>query len=237
MDLKGAYKMNTFSRLDVLNTIINEGLVPIFYHSDVNIAKKVIDACLKGGSRIFEFVHRGKFSTEVFKELSSHCQKVAPDSILGVGTIFEEHTASIFVSYGANFIVSPFLNENIAKFCNRRKIPYIPGCATVTEISKAEELGVEFIKLYPGSYIGGPGYVKMILGPMPWTRIIPTGGIDPGEESITEWFNSGVAAVGIGSKLLRKDLIAKNDYEQISKNISQLLSLIKELKKKNRDTK
>ena len=229
--------MNTFSRVEVINTMVNEGLIPIFYNSDLSIVKKVADACIKGGSRIFEFTNRGKFSTEIFKELSSYCQKVAPDFILGVGTIFEEHTASIFVSYGANFIVSPFLNENIAKFCNRRKIPYIPGCATVTEISKAEELGVEFIKLYPGSYIGGSGYVKMILGPMPWTRIIPTGGIDPGEESITEWFNAGVAAVGIGSKLLRKDLITKNDYEQISRNISQLLSLIKKLKNKNRDTK
>ena len=222
--------MNTFSRLEVLNTITNKGLVPIFYHSDITVAKKVVDACAKAGLNLLEFTNRGKFAIEVFKELSMYCQKVAPDFILGAGTVFEENTAAMFVSYGANFIVSPFLNENIAKFCNRRKIPYVPGCATVTEISWAEELGAEIIKLYPGSFIGGPDFVKMILGPMPWTRIMPTGGVDPSEENITAWFNSGVEAVGIGSKLLRKDLIEKEDFKQISENIAKLLSLINKLK-------
>jgi 2-dehydro-3-deoxyphosphogluconate aldolase / (4S)-4-hydroxy-2-oxoglutarate aldolase len=225
--------MNSFSRLEVINTIEDQGLVPIFYHSDVDLSKKVLESCAKGNSRILEFTYWGKDAFDTFKELSLYCKKVAPDLILGVGSVFEEHTAAIFVSLGANFIVSPFLNENIAKFCNRRKVLYIPGCATVTEISKAEESGAEFVKLYPGSFLGGPNFVKTILGPMPWTRIVVTGGIDPEEGKITEWFNAGVGAVGIGSKLIKKDLYMNGDYPKISENISSLLALIHSLKTNN----
>lgn len=222
--------MNSFSRMEVINTIADQGLVPIFYHSDVEISKKVLESCANGNSRILEFTYWGQDAFDTFRELSLHCKKVAPDLILGVGSVFEEHTAAIFVSLGANFIVSPFLNENIAKFCNRRKVLYIPGCATVTEISQAEEYGAEFVKLYPGSFLGGPDFVKMILGPMPWTRIVVTGGIDPEEEKITAWFNAGVEAVGIGSKLIKKDLYMKGDYPKISEDISLTLELIKTLK-------
>ena len=224
--------MNTFSRLEVINTIIDQGLIPIFYHSDVNISKKVLESCANGNSRLLEFTYWGRDAFDTFKELVLHCKKAAPDLILGVGSVFEEHTAAIFISLGANFIVSPFLNKKISKFCNRRKVLYIPGCATVSEISKAEEYGAELVKLYPGSFLGGPDFVKMILGPMPWTRIVVTGGIDPKEEKIIEWFNAGVEAVGIGSKIIRKDLYMNGDYTQISKNISELLNLIKTLKTK-----
>lgn len=224
--------MNTFSRLEVINTIVDQGLVPIFYHSDVDISKKVMESCANGNSKILEFTYWGRDAFDTFKELALYCKKAAPDLILGVGSVFEEHTAAIFVSLGANFIVSPFLNKEIAKFCNRRKVLYIPGCATVTEISKAEEYGAELVKLYPGSFLGGPDFVKMIHGPMPWTRIVVTGGIDPKEEKITDWFNAGVEAVGIGSKLIRKELYMKGDYPKISENISDLLKLINKLKTK-----
>lgn len=222
--------MNAFSRLEVINTIVEQGLVPIFYHSDVNISKKVLESCAHGNSRLMEFTYWGRDAFDTFKELSLHCRKAAPELILGVGTVFEPHTAAQFISLGANFIVSPFLNKDIAKLCNRRKVLYIPGCATVSEISQAEEYGAELVKLYPGAFLGGPDFVKMILGPMPWTRIVVTGGIDPQAEKISAWFKAGVEAVGIGSKLIRKDLFMKDDYPKISENISELLGLIKTLK-------
>ncbi len=224
--------MNTFSRLEVINTIVDQGLIPIFYHSDIDISKKILKSIANGNSRMMEFTYWGKDAFDSFKELCLYSKEAAPDLILGAGSVFEEHTAAMFISLGANFIVSPFLNENIAKLCNRRKVLYIPGCATVTEISKAEEGGAEFIKLYPGSFLGGPKFVKTILGPMPWTRIVVTGGIDPEPEKISEWFNAGVEGVGIGSKLLRKDLYMKEDYPKISENVSSLLDLIKSVKTK-----
>jgi 2-dehydro-3-deoxyphosphogluconate aldolase / (4S)-4-hydroxy-2-oxoglutarate aldolase len=222
--------MNAFSRLEVINTIVDQGLVPIFYHSDVNISKKVLESCANGNSKILEFTYWGQDAFETFKELSLHSRKNVPEIILGAGSVFEEHTAAMFISLGANFIVSPFLNKDIAKLCNRRKVLYIPGCATVSEISQAEEYGAELVKLYPGAFLGGPAFVKMILGPMPWTRIVVTGGIDPEKGKISEWFNAGVEAVGIGSKLIKKDLFTKGNYPKISEDIAELLMHIKTLK-------
>ena len=219
--------MARFTRLEVYNTIIDVGLVPVFYHADIEVAKKVVDACRDGGATVVEFTNRGDFAPEVFKQLSQHLSQTAPEVILGVGSVIDEPTAALYIAYGANFVVGPLLNEAVAKLCNRRKVAYMPGCGSVSEISYAEELGVEIVKIFPGDSVGGPNFVKAVLGPCPWTRIMPTGGVDTTEESIKAWFGAGVACVGIGSKLIRKDLVAAGNWAEIAAKVRQTLDWIK----------
>jgi len=222
--------MARFTRLEVYNTMLSTGLVPVFYNADVEVAKKVVEACSAGGARVVEFTNRGDFAPEVFKQLSQYFGKTSPEIILGVGSVIDEPTAALYIAYGANFVVGPLLNEAIARVCNRRKVAYIPGCGSVSEISYAEELGVEIVKIFPGDSTGGPGFVKAVLGPCPWTRIMPTGGVDVTEESIKEWFKAGVACVGIGSKLIRKDLVAAGNWAEITALVRQALDWIKEVR-------
>jgi 2-dehydro-3-deoxyphosphogluconate aldolase/(4S)-4-hydroxy-2-oxoglutarate aldolase len=213
--------------MQVLNAILDGGLVPVFYHADVEVAVKVAEACVAGGLRVVEFTNRGDMAPEVFKELSRYLAKEHPDVILGVGSVVDAPTAAMYIAYGANFVVGPLLNPEIARLCNRRKIAYSPGCGSATEIAQAEELGVEIVKVFPGTSVGGPGFVKSVLGPCPWTSIMPTGGVDASEASIREWFQAGVACVGIGSKLVRKEWVAAGDWEAISNNVRQVLGWIK----------
>jgi 2-dehydro-3-deoxyphosphogluconate aldolase/(4S)-4-hydroxy-2-oxoglutarate aldolase len=224
--------MARFSRLEVLNTMVDTGLVPVFYNADVEVAKNVVKACAAGGARIVEFTNRGDFAPEVFRQLSQHVAKEAPDIILGIGSVIDEPTAAMYIAYGANFVVGPILNEAVARLCNRRKIAYSPGCGSASEISYAEELGVEIVKVFPGSSVGGPNFVKSVLGPCPWTRIMPTGGVDATQESIQAWFSAGVACVGIGSKLIRKDLVAAGKWDEITDTVRQVLAWIKEAQAK-----
>jgi 2-dehydro-3-deoxyphosphogluconate aldolase/(4S)-4-hydroxy-2-oxoglutarate aldolase len=220
--------MASFSRLDVLNTTLELGLVPIFYHRDVQVAKNVVAACAAAGSRVVEFTNRGDFALHVFGEVSQHFSQVDPSVVLGVGSVIDAPTAAMYIANGANFVVGPLLNPEIARLCNRRKIAYVPGCGSVTEISRAEELGVEIVKVFPGGPVGGPAFVKAVLGPCPWTRIMPTGGVDATEESIKDWFRAGVACVGMGSKLIRKDLVAAGDWAAITAKVQQVLTWIQE---------
>jgi len=219
--------MARFTRLEVYNTMLSNGLVPVFYNADVEVAKKVVEACSAGGARVVEFTNRGDFAPEVFKQLSQYFGKTSPEIILGIGSVIDEPTAALYIAYGANFVVGPLLNETIARVCNRRKVAYIPGCGSVSEISYAEELGAEIVKIFPGDSTGGPGFVKAVLGPCPWTRIMPTGGVDATEESIKAWFEAGVACVGIGSKLIRKDLVAAGKWADITALVHQVLYWIK----------
>lgn len=219
--------MARFTRLEVYNTMLSNGLVPVFYNADVEMAKKVVEACSAGGARVVEFTNRGDFAPEVFKQLSQYFGKTSPEIILGIGSVIDEPTAALYIAYGANFVVGPLLNETIARVCNRRKVAYIPGCGSVSEISYAEELGAEIVKIFPGDSTGGPGFVKAVLGPCPWTRIMPTGGVDATEESIKAWFEAGVACVGIGSKLIRKDLVAAGKWADITALVHQVLYWIK----------
>jgi 2-dehydro-3-deoxyphosphogluconate aldolase/(4S)-4-hydroxy-2-oxoglutarate aldolase len=219
--------MARFSRLQVLNTIIDTGLVPVFYNADVEIARNVVKTCIAGGARVVEFTNRGDFAPEVFKQLSQYMSQEAPEVILGVGSVIDAPTAALYIAYGANFVVGPVLNQDIARLCNRRKVAYMPGCGSASEISCAEELGVEIVKIFPGSSVGGPGFVKAVLGPCPWTRIMPTGGVDATEESLKAWFGAGVACVGMGSKLIRKDWVAAGNWAEITATVRQVLDWIK----------
>jgi len=222
--------MASHTRLEVLNTVLELGLVPLFYHKDIEVAKKTVAACVTGGARVIEFTNRGDFAYQVFNELSQYVREAYPDLILGVGSVIDAPTAAMYIASGADFIVSPILNPETARLCNRRKIAYMPGCGSVSEISQAEELGVEIVKVFPGGAVGGPGFVKAVMGPCPWTRIMPTGGVDATRENIETWFKAGAACVGMGSKLIVKDLVAAGDFEAISQKVTQVLAWIKEVR-------
>jgi len=220
--------MARFTRLDVLNETIRLGLVPVFYHSDLSTAQKIVAACAEGGARVVEFTNRGDNAYRVFSDLVAHFAKADPSVILGVGSVLDPATAALYISSGANFVVGPVLNAEVARVCNRRKVAYSPGCGSASEISDAEELGVEIVKVFPGDSVGGPAFVKAVLGPMPWTRIMPTGGVEATKESIAAWFKAGAAAVGIGSHLIKKELIDAGDFAGISAKTAQLLGWIRE---------
>jgi 2-dehydro-3-deoxyphosphogluconate aldolase/(4S)-4-hydroxy-2-oxoglutarate aldolase len=223
--------MARFLRLDVLNEIVKTGLVPVFYHQDLETAKKIVAACARGGARAVEYTNRGDNAWRVFSDLVTHFAKADPQVILGVGSVVDAPTAALYIGCGANFVVGPVLNPEVAQICNRRQIPYSPGCGTASEISAAQELGVEIVKVFPGECVGGPAFVKSVLGPMPWTRIMPTGGVDPTKESIEAWFKAGIAAAGIGSKLITKELLAADDFDGIARNVEAAVSLIRAARK------
>ena len=222
----------TVDRLTVLTAMIDQGVIPVFYHPDVEVCTKVIQACANGGAKCIEFTNRGEFAAHVFFEVTRHFAKADPSVIMGVGSVVDAPTAGIFIANGAKFVVGPLTNPDVAKLCNRRKIPYSPGCGSATEIGYAEELGCEIVKVFPGGSVGGPEFVKAMLGPCPWTRIMPTGGVDATEESLTKWFNAGVACVGIGSNLITKELLAAKDYAGVEKKVSETIALIRKIRGK-----
>jgi 2-dehydro-3-deoxyphosphogluconate aldolase/(4S)-4-hydroxy-2-oxoglutarate aldolase len=223
--------MATYERFKVIQAIRQSGLVPVFSHPDIEVCIHVLNCCYQGGLRLFEFTNRSDFAHETFAELNRYAKKKYPDLIMGAGTIIDAPTAALFLQLGANFIVSPLLDEETARICNRRKILWIPGCGSVTEISKAEELGADIIKIFPGGAVGGPGFVKAIKGPMPWTSLMPTSGVDPAEESLKAWFEAGIVATGLGSQLFTKEIIVLEKQSELVRKISQVLEWIALYKK------
>jgi 2-dehydro-3-deoxyphosphogluconate aldolase/(4S)-4-hydroxy-2-oxoglutarate aldolase len=224
--------MARFMRLDVINTLLDIGLVPLFYNSDVETTVELASACSRGGAKVIEFTNRGELAYPVFTELVRHFAKVDPNIILGVGSILDAPTAALYIASGANFIVGPSFNPEIAKLCNRRKILYTPGCATETEISTAEEYGAEICKIFPGATVGGPAFIKAVMVPCPWHRLMPTGGVGATEDSIGAWIKAGAAAVGMGSKLITKQAIQDKDYDGIAEKVTECIEWIKEAREK-----
>jgi len=218
--------MARFTRLEVYDSMLKSGLVPLFYNPDIEVSKQVAKACADGGARVLEFTNRGDFAFDVFRELSQSLASEKSTLNLGVGSVVDAPTAAMYISAGANFIVGPIFNSEVARLCNRRKIAYLPGCGTLNEISAAEEYGVEIVKIFPGSAVGGPGFIKAVLGPCPWTRIMPTGGVDASEENIRNWIEAGACCVGMGSKLITKSAVAAGDYASITANVKQVLAWI-----------
>ncbi|WP_297798598.1 bifunctional 4-hydroxy-2-oxoglutarate aldolase/2-dehydro-3-deoxy-phosphogluconate aldolase [uncultured Eudoraea sp.] len=221
--------MAQYSRLEVASVMRETGMVPLFYHPDVELGKKVLKACYDGGARLMEFTARGDFAFEVFSDLNKYVLKELPGMIMGVGSVTDGAAASMFVQMGANFIVTPTLREDIALVCNRRKVLWSPGCGSLTEINRAEELGCEIVKLFPGSTYG-PDFVKAIRGPQPWTSIMPTGGVSTEESNLKAWFDAGVTCVGMGSKLISKSVLVNEDYTGLEKSVKETLALIKKLR-------
>tara|TARA_B100000949_G_scaffold57554_1_gene50715 strand:+ start:348 stop:1022 length:675 start_codon:yes stop_codon:yes gene_type:complete len=222
--------MARYSRLEVMGRIQETGMVPLFYHSDIEIGKKVLKACYDGGARLMEFTARGDFAFEVFSELNKYALEQLPGMIMGVGSITDAAAASLYIQMGANFVVTPSLREDIAVVCNRRKVLWSPGCGTLTEINRAEELGCELIKLFPGSTYG-PGFVKAIKGPQPWTSVMPTGGVSTEEANLRAWFEAGVSCVGMGSKLISKEVLERKDFEGLQKKVADTLQLIEKIRR------
>ena len=220
--------MARFSRLEVLNRIVETGLVPVFYHGDVEVASQVVAACVAGGVTVFEFTNRGDHAITVFQALERHAAQHVPSLILGAGSIVDEATAALFVAHGANFIVGPSFNPRVARFCNRRKIAYMPGCATATEIAAAEEAGVEIVKTFPCETVGGTEFVKALLGPCPWTRIMPTGIREVTKAGLAAWFKAGIVAAGIGRELFKKELVDQRDYAAITRRAAEIRQWIQE---------
>lgn len=223
--------MAKYSRIEVALQMKENGIVPLFFHSDIEISKKVLKACYDGGARLMEFTSRGDFAHEVFGALNKYALAELPGMMLGVGSITDAAAASLYMSLGANFIVTPVFREDIAIACNRRKVLWSPGCGTLTEIARAEELGCEIVKLFPGD-IYGPEFIKAIKGPCPWTNIMPTGGVLPTVESLTSWLNAGATCVGIGSQLISKEILDNQDYDGLKTKVSQVLDIIKNIKNK-----
>lgn len=219
--------MARFLKHEVVGKILDIGLLPVFYNADANVAKRIIQACAEGGALAVEYTNRGDFAYQIFNELSGWIEKEFPDVILGVGTIMEPVTAGLYINSGANFIVGPVFNPEIAQICNRRKVAYVPGCMTPTEISNAEEIGVDIVKIFPGKTVG-PSFIKTVLGPCPWSRLMPSGGIELTRENISDWIKSGASALNIGSNLIKKDLVKVNDYNGIKKLVEQCIIWINE---------
>ena len=217
-------------RMAVLSALMTQGVIPVFYHPDAEVCIQVIQACANGGAKCIEFTNRGDFAAHVFYEVTRHFRQADPSVIMGVGSIVDAPTAGLYLANGARFVVSPLINAEVARLCNRRGIPYSPGCGSVTEIGDAQELGCEIVKMFPGSSVGGPEFVQNVMGPMPWTRIMPTGGVEPTEESLRKWFAAGIVACGMGSRLISKDLLDAGDYKGIEDKVRQTVQTIQTIR-------
>jgi 2-dehydro-3-deoxyphosphogluconate aldolase/(4S)-4-hydroxy-2-oxoglutarate aldolase len=219
-----------FSRLDVLALIRKTGVVPVFYHGDLETAKSIVRACFEGGAPVLEFTNRGDFAWEVFAGVERFCSRELPGAILGAGSVIDSPTAGMYVNNGASFVVGPSMSPEVASLCNRRKVAYIPGCATATEISNAEALGCEVVKVFPGDATGGPDFVRAVLAPMPWSSIMPTGGVDITRDSLEAWFRAGVFAVGIGSGLVSVEIVKSSDWAGLTRRTRTTIDLIADIR-------
>ncbi len=222
--------MAKFDKVAVLQKIGSTGMVPVFYHKDVEVAKQVVKACYEGGVRAFEFTNRGDFAHEIFGELVKWAAKECPELALGIGSVVDAPTAALYLQLGACFVVGPLFNPDIATVCNRRLIPYCPGCGTVSEIGKAQEVGCDLTKLFPGD-VYGANMVKGLMAPCPWSKIMVTGGVSPDEENLTKWFNAGVYCVGMGSKLFPSEKVKAEDWAYVTAKCRECLEIIARLKK------
>jgi 2-dehydro-3-deoxyphosphogluconate aldolase/(4S)-4-hydroxy-2-oxoglutarate aldolase len=218
-------------RMAVLAAMMEQQIIPVFYDPDPEVCRNVIQACADAGAKCVEFTNRGDFAASVFLDLARHFAVADPTVILGVGSIVDAPTAALYVANGARFVVGPLLNADVARFCNRRGIPYSPGCGSATEIGDAQELGCEIIKVFPGASVGGPDFVRSVMGPMPWTRIMPTGGVEPTEESLRQWFGAGIVACGVGSNLLTKELLRRKDYTGIEAKVRDAVELARRIRR------
>lgn len=222
--------MAKFNKIQVLTAMSKTGMVPVFYHKDADVAKNVVKACYDGGVRTFEFTNRGDFAHEVFAEVVKFAAKECPEMIMGIGSIVDPATAALYLQLGANFVVGPLFNPEVAKICNRRLVPYSPGCGSVSEIGFAQEAGCDLCKIFPAGNVGGPSFVKNVKGPMPWAMLMVTGAVEPTEENLSAWIKAGVTCVGMGSNLFPSDVIAAKEWDKIADLCRKALAIIEKIR-------
>ncbi len=223
--------MAKFSKMEVMAAMQRTPMVPVFYDANAEVAKNVVKACYEGGVRCFEFTNRGDFAAEVFAQIVKFAAVECPEMIIGVGSIVDAPTAALYIQYGANFIVGPCMNAEVAKLCNRHLVPYVPGCGTVTEISYAQELGCDITKIFPAGCVGGPDFVKNIKAPLPWSNIMATGAVEPTEENLGAWFAAGVFSVGMGSKLFPKAELKAGNWAAVTEKCREALAIVEKVRK------
>ncbi|MDD2798136.1 MAG: bifunctional 4-hydroxy-2-oxoglutarate aldolase/2-dehydro-3-deoxy-phosphogluconate aldolase [Bacteroidales bacterium] len=221
--------MARFSKIQVITAMKKTGMVPVFYHKDIEVAKNVVKACYDGGVRVFEFTNRGDFAHEIFGELNKFAAKECPEMILGIGSIVDAPTASLYIQLGANFIVGPLFNPEVAKVSNRRLVPYSPGCGSVSEVGFAQEMGCDVCKVFPGDVLGA-GFVKGLKAPMPWSNLMVTGGVKPEEANLKLWFEAGVTCVGMGSNLFPTEAMKAANWVVITELCANTLAIIQKVK-------
>ena len=221
--------MAKYNKVQVISAAVSTGLVPVFYNSDLETSRAVLKACHEGGIRVFEFTNRGDFAHEIFAGLVKYAAAELPGMILGAGSVVDAPTAALYLQEGANFIVGPLFNPEVASLCNRRCVPYIPGCGSVTEVGNAQAAGCDVCKVFPGDVLG-PSFVKGIKAPMPWTQILVTGGVKPEAENLGGWFKAGASCVGMGSNLFPKDVVAAGDWAAVTALCAESLKIISEVR-------
>ncbi len=221
--------MAVMNRREIQDIIIDGGLVPVFNHDDPIVSKGVIKACYKGGLRVFEWTNRGSRAVEIFPVLKDMIASECPGMRIGVGSILDIPSAEQYLKMGTEFLVSPVFDPELASFTKKQKACFIPGCGSVTEIHQAQKWGAGLVKIFPGNTLG-PGFVKAVLGPMPWSLIMPTGGVSPERENLEAWFKAGVKCVGMGSKLFRKELLNEEGMVEIEDKVREVLGMIKDVR-------
>ncbi|RZK33854.1 MAG: bifunctional 4-hydroxy-2-oxoglutarate aldolase/2-dehydro-3-deoxy-phosphogluconate aldolase [Hymenobacter sp.] len=215
------------SSSEVLAQVLAAPLVPVFFHADAAHAQDMVRACYAGGVRVFEFTNRGANAFEVFQELAKLTATDCPDLVLGIGTIYNAADAERFIAAGATFVVQPITTADVAEVCQRHDVAWVPGAMTLNEIYAATQLGAQLVKVFPGNVVG-PDYIKAVRGPMPATKLMVTGGVEPTEASLAEWFGAGINAVGIGSQLFK----GASDPAVVTARVAPLMQFIKTLTSK-----
>lgn len=213
----------------IITIIKEQGIVPLFYHDDVDVSIAVVNALYNAGIKVVEYTNRGTRSIDNFKALIETRNKQWTDLILSVGTIKNIEAANQFISAGTDFIICPGTIPVVAKATQDAGLLWVPGCMTPTEIIIAEQHNAKLVKLFPGNLLG-PSYVSAIKELFPGLLFMPTGGVDTTEENLRAWFKAGVCAVGMGSKLISKELLVNKDYSAIEISAKNVLKLIKQIK-------
>jgi 2-dehydro-3-deoxyphosphogluconate aldolase / (4S)-4-hydroxy-2-oxoglutarate aldolase len=213
----------------IIRQIVEQGMLPLFYHPDATVSIDLLKALYAAGIRSVEYTNRGEEAISNFKKMKKVCESELKDMYLGVGTIKDADMAEAFIDAGCDYIISPGFVKSVAKVCNAKNMLWIPGCMTPTEIIAAENLGAKMVKLFPGNIIG-MAFMSAVKELFPKMIFMPTGGVDTTKENIEAWFNAGVSAVGMGSKLISKELMANKQYDLLTSETKRVMAIIADRK-------
>lgn len=217
-------------KTEILQLTLQQGVLPLYFNKDEEVSINVLKALYEAGIRTVEYTNRGEAALQNFKALRKVCDIELKGMYLGIGTIKNGEQAKSFVDAGADYLISPGVVEDAAKVADQNKLVYVPGCMTPTEIIKAEQLGSTLVKIFPGNIVG-PGFVSAIKELFSGVKFIITGGVEPEESNLRGWFSAGAAAVGMGSKLITKQILETKDYAKITQLTKESLKLIELVRK------